>query len=113
LQAGLGFFVQLEKPEFVGRETLVRQKAEGLPDKLSAFRMIGAAPPPRPHYPVVWQGEQAGEVCSGTQSPSLGIGIGMAYLPVEASKPGTAIEIEIRSRRYPAEVVKKPFYRQS
>ncbi|MDB6138600.1 MAG: gcvT [Verrucomicrobiaceae bacterium] len=110
LQAGLGFFVQLDKPQFVGREMLVQQKAEGLPDKLSAFRMTGTAPPPRPHYPVIWKDQQVSEVCSGTQSPSLGYGIGMAYLPVEASKPGTAIEIEIRGRRFPAEVVKKPFY---
>lgn len=112
LQAGLGFFVQLDKPEFVGREMLVQQKAEGLPDKLTAFRMTGTAPPPRPHYPVVWKDEQVSEVCSGTQSPSLGYGIGMAYLPVEASKLGTIIEIEIRGRRFPAEVVKKPFYRK-
>ena len=112
LQAGLGFFVHLDKPEFVGRAMLVKQKAEGLPDKLTAFRMVGSAPPPRPHYPVIIGGEQVGEVCSGTQSPSLGIGIGMAYLPVEFSKLGTAVEIDIRGRRFPAEVVKKPFYQR-
>ena len=112
LQAGLGFFVELDKPEFVGREPLARQKADGIPDKLAAFKMIGAAPPPRPHYPVVINNEQVAEVCSGTQSPSLGCGIGMAYLPIESSKPGTPIEIEIRGRRFPAEVVKKPFYRK-
>ena len=110
LQAGLGFFVHLDKPEFVGREPLLKQKADGIPDKLAAFRMVGAAPPPRPHYPVVIANEQVSEVCSGTQSPSLGYGIGMAYLPIESTKPGTAIEIEIRGRRFPAEVVKKPFY---
>lgn len=112
LQAGLGFFVDLDKPAFVGREPLLKQKAEGLPDKLCAFRMTGTAPPPRPHYPVVVNDEQVAEVCSGTQSPSLGCGIGMAYLPVEFSKLGTAIEIEVRGRRFPAEVVKKPFYRK-
>ena len=110
LQAGLGFFVHLDKPVFVGREPLLKQKADGIPDKLAAFRMVGAAPPPRPHYPVVIANEQVSEVCSGTQSPSLGYGIGMAYLPIESTKPGTAIEIEIRGRRFPAEVVKKPFY---
>lgn len=112
LQAGLGFFVALDKEAFVGREFLVKQKADGIPDKLSAFRMTGTAPPPRPHYPVLWNGEQVTEVASGTQSPSLGCGIGMAYLPVEASRPGTAIEIEIRGRKFPAEVVKKPLYRK-
>ncbi len=113
LQAGLGFFVAMDKEAFTGREPLVQQKAAGLPDKLSAFRMMGASPPPRPHYPVVWNNEVVAEVCSGTQSPSLGTGIGMAYLPLAASKPGTAIEIEIRGRRFPAEVVKKPFYHKA
>lgn len=112
LQAGLGFFVDLDKPDFVGRDLLVKQKTEGVPDKLVAFRMTGTAPPPRPHYPVVWKGEQVSEVASGTQSPSLGCGIGMAYLPVEAAAPGTSIEIEIRGKRFPAEVVKKPLYRR-
>lgn len=110
LQAGLGFFVDFEKGDFVGREALVAQKAAGLRDRLAAFRMTGAAPPPRPHYPVAYGGEIVGEVCSGSQSPSLGAGIGMAYLPTDAVKPGNTIEIEIRGRRYPAEIVKKPFY---
>jgi aminomethyltransferase len=112
LQAGLGFFVDLEKGDFTGREALVAQKAAGLPDKLAAFRMIGAAPPPRPHYPVAHEGQIVGEVCSGTQSPSLSAGIGMAYLPLSATAIGTTLEIEIRGRRFPAEVVKKPFYRK-
>jgi len=112
LQAGLGFFVDLEKSDFTGREALVVQKAAGLPDKLAAFRMTGASPPPRPHYPVAHGGQIVGEVCSGTQSPSLSTGIGMAYLPLSATAIGTSIEIEIRGRRFPAEVVKKPFYRK-
>jgi aminomethyltransferase len=112
LQAGLGFFVALDKPFFVGQEALLEQKAGGLHDKLTAFRMTGAAPPPRPHYPIIWNNETVTEVCSGTQSPSMSCGIGMAYLPLEASKPGTHIEIEIRGRRFPAEVVKKPIYRK-
>jgi aminomethyltransferase len=112
LQAGLGFFVDLEKGDFTGREALVAQKAAGLPDKLAAFRMTGAAPPPRPHYPVAHAGQIVGEVCSGTQSPSLSLGIGMTYLPLSATAIGTTIEVEIRGRRFPAEVVKKPFYRK-
>jgi len=112
LQAGLSFFVALDKSSFVGRAALVEQKAAGIPDKLTAFRMTGSAPPPRPHYPVIWNDLAVTEVCSGTQSPSLGCGIGMAYLPLDASKPGTPLEIEIRGRRFPAEVVKKPIYRK-
>ncbi len=68
---------------------------------------------PRPHYPIACNGEIVGEVASGTQSPSLSTGIGMAYLPVGATQPGTLIEIEIRGRRFPAEVVKKPFYKKT
>ncbi len=113
LQAGLGFFVDLDKGDFTGREALMAQKDAGLPDKLAAFRMTGAAPPPRPHYPVAHAGQIVGEVCSGTQSPSLSAGIGMAYVPLNAAVIGTTLEIEIRGRRFPAEVVKKPFYRKS
>ena len=111
LQAGLGSFVAFDKAHFVGREALLAQKEAGLPDKLTAFRMTGTAPPPRPHYPVLHAGVVVGEVASGTQSPSLGCGIGMAYLPPAAAVPGIPLEIEIRGRRYPAEVVKKPFWR--
>jgi aminomethyltransferase len=110
LQAGLAFFVDLEKDDFVGKAALVAQKASGLPDKLTAFRMVGACPPPRPHYVVIANGETVGEVCSGTQSPSLSCGIGMAYLPLEFSKPGKPIEIEIRGKRYSAMTTKKPLY---
>ncbi|MBV6500289.1 MAG: Aminomethyltransferase [Prosthecobacter sp.] len=111
LQAGLGYFVAMDKPDFVGRAVLEAQKASGLPSRLAAFRMTGTTPPPRPHYPVLFNGAVVGEVASGTQSPSLNTGIGMAYVPTEASKPGSRLEIEIRGRRFPAEVVKKPFYR--
>lgn len=112
LEAGLAFFVELDKEDFTGKAALLAQKAAGLPGKLAAFKMTGAAPPPRPHYPVYAGGEVAGEVASGTQSPSLGCGIGMAYLPPAAALIGGRIEIEIRGRRFPAEVVKKPFLRR-
>lgn len=112
LQAGLGFFVDLEKEAFVGREALLAQKAAGLPTKLTGFRMTAPSPPPRAHYTVWQNGTQLAEVCSGGLSPSLGQGIGMAYLPATANKPGTPIEIEIRGKRYAAETVKKPFYRK-
>jgi aminomethyltransferase len=113
LQAGLGFFVDLGKETFVGRDALLQQKAAGLPSKLTGFRMTSQSPPPRAHYTVWLADAQIAEVCSGGLSPSLGQGIGMAYLPPAASKPGTPIEIEVRGRRYAAETVKKPFYRKS
>ena len=58
-------------------------------------------------------GEAASEIASGALSPSLGEGIGMAYLPPAAAKVGTPIEVEIRGRRFPARIVKKPFYRKA
>lgn len=112
LEAGLGFFVALEKPDFVGKAKLLEQKAGGLPSRLVGFKMIGTTPPPRPHYRILLENQAVGEVASGTQSPSLSTGIGMAYLPEVVAKVGTRIEIEIRSRLFPAEVVKKPFYRR-
>jgi aminomethyltransferase len=70
--------------------------------------MQGPTPPPRSHYGVWKDGVQIGETCSGGLSPTLSAGIGMAYLPPDAAKPGTAIDIDIRGRRFPAIVEKKP-----
>jgi aminomethyltransferase len=74
--------------------------------------MTGKSAPPRPHYPIWVNGQRVGEVTSGTQSPSLGIGIGMGYVPPAVAQPDTSIEIEIRGQRSPAVVVKKPLYRK-
>jgi len=115
IEAGLGFFVALDKGDFVGRPVLVEQKAKGAAKRLVAFRMTDRSAPPRPHYPVWSTGAQAaaiGQVASGTQSPSLGVGIGMGYVPPEFAKAATPIEIEIRGRRAPAVVVPKPIYRK-
>ncbi len=113
IEAGLGFFVALDKGDFVGRPVLARQKANGVSKRCVAFKMTDKSAPPRPHYPIWVNGAKAGEVTSGTQSPSLGIGIGMGYLPPDLAKPGTAIEIEIRGKRSPAVIVPKPIYRKS
>jgi aminomethyltransferase len=113
IEAGLGFFVSLEKGEFNGRTVLTEQKANGTKKKLVVFKMTGKSAPPRPHYPIWANGANIGVVTSGTQSPSLGIGIGMGYLPPELAKPGTEIEIEIRGKRFAAVVVPKPIYRKA
>lgn len=112
IEAGLGFFCDLEKGDFIGREVLVRQKAEGPAVKLTALRYLDKGPPPRAHYPVVAaDGTVIGELASGALSPSLMTGIGMAYLPADFSKIGTRLQIEVRGKHFPAEVVKKPFYK--
>src|ERR1041385_7717841 len=84
IEAGVGFFVALDKGDFVGRAVLAEQKAKGTGKKLVAFKMPDKSPPPRPHYPIWSSGpkaEKIGEVTSGTQSPSLAIGIGLGYVP--------------------------------
>lgn len=111
IEAGLGFFCDLTKPTFIGREILARQKADGPAHKLTALQYTGKGPPPRSHYPVVSAGGQViGELASGALSPTLMTGIGMAYLPSAFSKPGTQLSIDVRGRLFPAQVVKKPFY---
>jgi aminomethyltransferase len=112
LEAGLGFFVDLSKANFTGREILAQAKEEGLKRKLVPFRMKSKGPPPRPHYSVFAGGERIGEVNSGTLSPSMGEGIGMAYVPIEHSKIGTELEIEIRGQKFPAVIEKKPLYKK-
>jgi len=115
IEAGVGFFVALDKGEFVGRSVLADQKANGTSRKLAAFNMTDRSAPPRPGYPVWSTGADAkaiGTVVSGTQSPLLGLGIGMAYVPPGFAKPNTAIEIEIRGKRYPAIVTPKPGQRK-
>jgi aminomethyltransferase len=112
LEAGLGFFVALDKPGgFVGSEVLQNQKKEGLPTRLTALRTTRKGPPPRHDYEVRdMTGETSlGKLSSGSLSPSLGAGIGMAYLAPEYSQPGISLTLAIRDRIYPVEVIKKPF----
>jgi aminomethyltransferase len=113
IEAGLGFFVDLNKPNFTGRDVLQRTRENGPAQKLVPFRMEGKGPPPRPHYSVFSNGERIGEVTSGTLSPSLNYGIGMAYLSAPHTKIGTKIEIEIRGQKFPATIEKKPLYKKS
>jgi aminomethyltransferase len=116
IEAGVGFFVALDKGEFTGRAKLAEQRDNGVSRKLAAFKMTGKSAPPRPHY-AIWSAEtggaKLGEVASGTQSPSLGIGIGMGYVPTACAKPGTPIAIEIRGKRAAAVIVSKPIYRKT
>ena len=113
IEAGLGFFVDLTKPKFTGRDVLLKVKEDGPAQKLAAFKMEGKGPPPRPHYSVFNNGERIGEVTSGTLSPSLNYGIGMAYINAPHAKIGTKIEIEIRGQKFPATIEKKPLYKKT
>lgn len=114
IEAGLGFFVDLEKGDFLGRSALAAQKEQGVARRCVAFQMTGRSAPPRPEYAVLSdEGEPIGTVTSGTSSPSLNNGIGMAYVNKPFAKPGQSIAIEIRGRSFPAEIVKKPIYRKA
>jgi aminomethyltransferase len=112
IEAGLGFFVDLSKPEFVGRHALLKTKEFGPREKLVPFRMKEKGPPPRPHYAVFRNGARIGEVTSGTLSPSLNWGIGMAYVSSAHANVGAEIDIEIRAQKFPATVERKPLYRK-
>jgi aminomethyltransferase len=112
IEAGVGFFVALDKGEFNGRRVLAEQKSTGVKKKLVAFKMADKSAPPRPHYPIWANGTSAGVVTSGTQSPSLNLGIGMGYVPPEFAKPDTKIEIEIRGKFFAAVVVPKPIFKK-
>ncbi len=111
LEAGLGFFVDLEKGDFVGRGALLQQKREGLPVRLAGLSMADKGPPLRPGYAVLDGEKEVGALSSGCLSPSLGKGIGMAYLPVDLARSGKTLEMAIRGRRFSVTTVKKPFYR--
>lgn len=112
LEAGLGFFVKLDKDaDFTGKSVLEGQKTAGLRVRLSAIRQTQKGPPPRHGYEVFEPGGErpVAVLTSGSLSPTLGWGIGLAYLPASLARAGTPLEIEIRGRRFSAEVVKKPF----
>ena len=118
LEGGFGFFCALEKEGgFIGKDVLVKQKQEGLKERLVALKYTGKGAPPRAHFTVFAKekdgGMQLAELTSGVLSPSLREGIAMAYLPQKYTKPGTLVDIEVRGRRFEAKVVKKPFYKKA
>jgi aminomethyltransferase len=110
LEAGLSWAVSFDKGEFRGRDSLVRQRGAGLPSILRGLRMEERRHIPRAHYPVFAGDQLIGEVTSGTFSPLLQTGIGLAYLwPEDVAGVGDTVEVDIRGRRGKAEVVRPPF----
>jgi aminomethyltransferase len=104
IEAGLGWAAK-EATGFIGAEAVARTRAEGPREKLAPFVIDGQGIP-RPGNPVVG----GGEVTSGTMSPSLGVGIGMAYVPTDRAAPDTRLEIDVRGKTRPAVVKRKPLY---
>jgi aminomethyltransferase len=112
LEADLGWIVGWKKDGFTGADVLRRQRAEGVQRKLVGFEVLerGIA---RHGHPVLVDGQQAGIVTSGTQTPFLKKAIGMAYLPADRTAAGTEFEVDVRGRRLRAQVVPMPFYKRA
>jgi aminomethyltransferase len=111
LEAGLGWIVGWKKADFLGAERLREQKANGVTRQLVGFEMRDRAIA-RHGYPVHAGGQAVGVVTSGTQTPFLRKAIGLAMVPAALTPVGSKLEIEIRGRLAPADVVPEPFYKR-
>lgn len=109
LEAKLDFVIKFEKPSFIGREALLRQKEEGIKKARIGLKMLDRAIP-REGCKLLKDGEEIGYLTSGTYSPLMKYGIGMGYVPVNSSLENSILEVEIRDNLFKAEVVKMPFY---
>jgi len=112
IKAGLGWITKfVDGNNFIDRPLFEQQKADGIQQPLRAFELTGKGIP-RQHYEVLNENDEViGEVTSGTMSPSLKKGIGMAYINKPYNKLGTEIFIRIRDKKVAAEIVKTPFYK--
>jgi aminomethyltransferase len=109
LMAGLGIFVKLDKQEFIGREALAKQKAEGAPKKLVGIELQDKAIP-RHGYTVLKDGQTIGEVTTGYHAISIDKSVCMALVDAPFAAIGTEVEIQIRKKTFPGVVCKKRFY---
>ena len=110
LEAGLGWITKfVEGKNFTARAILEKQKAEGVKRKLVAFEMVDRGIPRHGYKLVNAEGEEIGEVTSGTMSPTRKIGIGMAYVAKAYTAVDTEIFIDVRGRKLKVKVVKAPF----
>ena len=110
LEAGLGWTVAINKPAFIGKEILVKQKQEGLARAFVGFE-LAQGPVPRHGCELTVGGRRVGTVTSGTFSQVLNRPLGMGYVEPTLAKPGTSLTLTVRSQRYTATVVKLPFWK--
>ncbi|MGC1306706.1 MAG: glycine cleavage system aminomethyltransferase GcvT [Phormidesmis sp.] len=111
LEAGLGWLVHLDKPQdFIGRQVLEQQKANGLARRLVGLTLEGRNIA-RHDYPVLSEGKTVGIITSGTLSPTLGYPVAIGYVPPALAKVGQTLDVAIRNKIFPATVVKRPFYK--
>ena len=109
VMAGLSMFCKLDKPEFIGKEALVQQKAEGVSKKLVGIELKDKAIP-RHGYAVIKDGQPIGEVTTGYHCLSVDKSVCMALVNADYAKLGTEVEVQIRKKTFPGVVVKKKFY---
>lgn len=110
LESGLGWITKLDKEGgFVGREALAAQKEAGVERRLVGLKLVDRCFP-RPGYPILVDGREAGVVTSGTVSPSLGFGVAMGYVPVSHAKPDSEVAVSVRGKPFGAVVQRPPFY---
>ena len=112
IMAGLGMFVKLDKAEFIGREALARQKADGPARKLVGIELADKAIP-RHGYAVLKAGEAIGEVTTGYHSISVDKSVCMALIDARYAKLDTEVQVQIRKKVFPGKVVKKQFYNKN
>ncbi len=109
IMAGLGIFVKLDKEEFIGREALARQKADGAPKKLVGIELKDKAIP-RHGYTVLKDGQPIGEVTTGYHTISTDKSVCMALVDARQAALGTEVEVQIRKKTFAGVVCKKRFY---
>ena len=112
IMAGLGIFVKLDKDEFIGKDALARQKAEGPTKKLVGIELNDKAIP-RHGYVVLKDGQPIGEVTTGYHTISTDKSVCMALIDTQFAKLGTEVDIQIRKKVFPGKVVKKQFYNKN
>lgn len=110
LEASLGMFVKLDKPEFIGREVLQRQKAEGVGRKIVGIEVEGQAIARHGYEITDSEGRTVGTVTTGYHSISLDRNIAMALVDIDSSAIGTKLQVKVRRKVFPATVIKKRFY---
>jgi aminomethyltransferase len=110
IEAGLGWCCK-EATGFIGSEAVAAAREKGTAQKLAPFVLTGPGIP-RPRNAVVVDDQEVGVVTSGTMSPCLEVGIGMAYVTAALAEPGTEVEIDVRGKRRRARIESKPLYRR-
>jgi len=113
IMAGLGMFVKLDKAEFIGKEALARQKAEGPARKLVGIELADKAIPRHGYTVLNMEGEPVGEVTTGYHTLSTDKSVCMALVDARYAALGTELQIQIRKKVFPGKVVKKQFYSKS